>query len=327
MPTDHVIVFADADPPMMPLMVGERLARLEALGATSVYEGLAASAADYEARISNATAIIIGWDLPVDVMRKAPRLEVISYLGTGAANMIDLPEAAARGITVCNTPGYGNNAVAEHALALLFAVARDIPRLDRTLRTEGWNQLAPGSELRGKKLGLIGLGGIGSRMAELAGALDMEVLAWTRNPSPERAQSSGVTFAPLEKVLGECDVISLHLLLTPETQNLLGAAELDLMKPGAIFINTARAELVDEAALLERLRSGRIAAAGIDVYLKEPLPSDHPFLSMDNVVLTPHVGFNTPEATVNLVDMGIDNLVQYFAGNPINIVAAPGKGG
>jgi D-3-phosphoglycerate dehydrogenase len=327
MTTDHVIVFADADPPMMPLMVDERLARVEALGAFALYEGLAADAADYEARIANATALIIGWDLPVEIMRKAPRLEAISYLGTGAANMIDLPEAAARGITVCNTPGYGNNAVAEHALALLFAVARDIPRLDRTLRTEGWNQLAPGFELRGKKLGLIGLGGIGTRLAELAAALGMEVLAWTRNPSPERARRSGVTFAPLETVLGESDVISLHLLLTPETQNLLGAPELDCMKLGAVFINTARAELVDEAALIARLRTGRIAAAGIDVYLKEPLPNNHPLLELDNVVVTPHVGFNTPEATVALVDMGIDNLVQYFAGDPINVVAAPGGAG
>ncbi len=326
MTTDHVIVFADADPPQVPLMVGARLARVEALGAFSVYEGFAANAADYEARIAGATAIMIGWELPVEVMRKAPRLEVISFLGTGAANNIDLPEAAARGITVCNTPGYGDNAVAEHALALLFAVARDIPRLDRTLRTEGWNQLDPGFELRGKKLGLIGLGGIGSRMAELATALGMEVLAWTRNPSPERAKRAGVTFAPLEAVLAESDVISLHLLLTPETQNLLGAAELDCMKPGAVFINTARAELVDEAALIARLRAGRIAAAGIDVYLKEPLPSNHPLLDLDNVVATPHVGFNTPEATIALVDMGIDNLVQYFAGNPINVVVAPGSG-
>ncbi len=321
----HVIVFADADPPMMPLMVGERLARVEALGAFAVHEGQAADAADYEARIADATAIMIGWDLPVEVMRKAPRLEAISYLGTGAANMIDLAEAAAQGITVCNTPGYGNNAVAEHALALLFAVARDIPRLDRTLRTKGWDQLAPGFELRGKKLGLIGLGGIGARVAELAGALGMEVLAWTRNPSPERAKRSGVTFAPLETVLGESDVISLHLLLTPDTENLLGAAELDRMKPGAIFINTARAELVDEAALIERLRARRIAAAGIDVYLQEPLPGDHPLLGLDNVVATPHVGFNTPEATMAMVDFGIDNLVRYFAGDPINVITAPGR--
>ena len=323
MTTDHVIVFADADTPMMPLMAGARLARVEALGAFSVYEGLAADAADYEARIAEATAIIIGWELPVEVMRKAPRLEVISFLGTGAANNIDLPEAAARGITVSNTPGYGDNAVAEHALALLFAVARDIPRLDRTLRTEGWNQLDPGFELRGKKLGLIGLGGIGSRMAELATALGMEVLAWTRNPSPERARRAGVTFAPLEDVLGQSDVISLHLLLTPETENLLGAAELDRMKPGAVFINTARAQLVDEAALIERLRDRRIAAAGIDVYRKEPLPRGDPLLGLDNVIATPHVGFNTPEATVAMVDFAIDNLVQYFAGDPINVVTAP----
>ena len=286
---------------------------------------LAADAVEYEARISNATAIMIGWALPVEVMRKAPRLEVISYLGTGAANMIDLDEAAARGITVSNTPGYGDNAVAEHALALLFAAARDVPRLDRTLRTEGWNQLDPGFELRGKKLGVIGLGGIGSRVAELAGALGMEVLAWTRNPSPERARRSGVTFAPLETVLAESDVVSLHLLLTPETENMLGAAELDRMKPGAVFINTARAELVDEAALVERLRSGHIGAAGLDVYLQEPLPTDHPLLGLDNVTATPHVGFNTPEATMAMVDLAIDNLVHYFAGDPINVVAAPGR--
>ena len=327
MTEDHVIVFADADPPMMPLMVGERLARVQALGAFAVHEARPADAADYEARIADATAIMIGWDLPVEVMRKAPRLEAISYLGTGAANMIDLKEAAARGITVCNTPGYGDNAVAEHALALLFAVARDIPRHDRTLRPEGWDQLAPGFELRGKKLGLIGLGGIGSRVAELARALGMEVLAWTRNPSPERARRAGVTFAPLEAVLGESDVISLHLLLTPETENLLGAAELDRMKPGAVFINTARAELVDEVALIERLRTGRIAAAGIDVYLQEPLPGDHPLLGLDNVVATPHVGFNTPEATMAMVDFGIDNLVRYFAGDPINVITAPGREG
>lgn len=322
MTTDHVIVFADADPPMMPLMAGERLARAEALGAFSFHQGRAADDAEYEARISNATAIMIGWDLPVEVMRKAPRLEMISYLGTGAANMIDMPEAAARGITVSNTPGYGDNAVAEHAIALLFAVARDIPRHDHTLRTKGWDQLDPSFELRGKKLGLVGLGGIGTRVAEIARALGMEVLAWTRNPDPERAKRAGVTFAPLETVLGESDVVSLHLLLTPETENMLGAAELDHMKPGAVFINTARAEIVDETALIARLQDRRIGAAGIDVFAPEPLPRGHPLLSLENVVVTPHVGFNTPEATMAMVDFGIDNLVQYFAGNPINVITA-----
>ena len=314
------IVYADADPPLVPLFAGGRLARLEALGTFALYEGLAADASDYEARIAGVTALMIGWDLPLEVMRAAPRLEVISYLGTGAANFIDLEAAAARGITVCNTPGYGDNAVAEHALALLFAVARNIPLLDRTFRSKGWDQMGQGFELRGKKLGLIGLGGIGGRMAELARALGMEVRAWTRHPSPERAARHGVEFVPLENLLAESDIVSLHLLLTPETGNFLGAAELDRLKPGAVFINTARAELVEEAALIERLRSGAIAAAGIDVYLQEPLPNDHPLLALDNVVATPHIGFNTPEAGVAMVDFAIENLVRYYAGNPVNVI-------
>ena len=157
-------------------------------------------------------------------------------------------------------------------------------------------------------------------MAELAGALDMEVCAWTRNPSPERAARHDVEFVPLENLLAESDIVSLHLLLTPETENFLGAGELDRLKPGAVFINTARAELVEEAALIERLRDRRIAAAGIDVYLQEPLPRDHPLLALDNVVATPHVGFNTPEAGEAMVDLAIENVVRYYAGKPVNVI-------
>jgi D-3-phosphoglycerate dehydrogenase len=317
------IVYADAEPPLASLLVGERLARLEAFGTFALHEGLAADAADYEARIAGVTALMIGWDLPLEVMRAAEKLEVISYLGTGAANFIDLDEAAARGITVCNTPGYGDNAVAEHALALLFAVARNIPLLDRTFRSTGWDQMGAGFELRGKKLGLIGLGGIGGRMAELAGALGMEVKAWTRDPSPARAARHGVEFVALENLLAESDIVSLHLLLTPETENFLGAAELDRMKPEAVLVNTARAELLDQAALVERLRDGRIAAAGLDVFWNEPLPADHPLLELDNVVLTPHVAYNTPEAIAAMLDIAIDNLARYFEGSPINVVAGP----
>ena len=270
---------------------------------------------------------MLGWGLPVAVMRRAPRLEVVSYLGTGAANFVDLAEAVRLGITVCNTPGYGDNAVAEHALALLLALARRVPRLDRGLRQAGrqagWGQSEPGFELRGRTLGLVGLGGIGARMAELARGLGMEVTAWTRNPSPERAQRHGVTFLALEELLETSDVISLHLLLTPETEGLLGPEELDRMKPDAVLVNTARAELVDQAALVERLRDGRIAAAGLDVFWNEPLSADHPLLELDNVVLTPHVAFNTPEAIAAMMDIAIDNLARYFEGNPINVVAGP----
>jgi D-3-phosphoglycerate dehydrogenase len=325
------IVYPDADDQLAALLTGARRLRLEALGAFRIHHGLPGGLpgdpAAYLERLGDAAGVVLGWDLPVEVMRRAPRLEVVSYLGTGAANFVDLAEAVRLGITVCNTPGYGDNAVAEHALALLLALARRVPCLDRGLRQAGqrakWGQSQPGFELRGKTLGLVGLGGIGARMAELARGLGMEVKAWTRNPSPERAERHGVAFLPLEELLETSDVISLHLLLTPETDGLLGPEELDRMKPDAVLVNTARAELVDQAALVERLRDGRIAAAGLDVFWNEPLPADHPLLELDNVVLTPHVAFNTPDAIAAMMDIAIDNLARYFEGSPINVVAGP----
>ena len=319
------IAYLDAEPVMAALFAGERLARAEALGSVAVHQGLPADTADFAARVGEAAGLLVGWNLPSEVMRQAPALETIGYMGIGAANFIDLEEAAKLGITVTNTPGYGNNAVAEHALALLLAVAREVPRLDRLFRQKGWDQFEPGFELRGKRLGLIGFGGIGARMAELGRALGMEVRAWTRNPSQARARQYGIDFIPLDQLLAESDVLSLHLLLTPETEGLLGAKELDRTKPGVVLINTARAELVDENALVERLQSGRIAAAGLDVFWEEPLPADHPLLTLDNAVLTPHVGFNTPEAAAAMLDMAIDNLARYFAGDPRNVIAEPGR--
>lgn len=321
--TKH-IVYLDAEPAIVGLLTSERAARLEALGTVAIHKGLPADGAAFMARVGEASSLLLGWNLDSIVLRDAPNLECVSYLGTGAANFIDLPTAAQRGITVTNTPGYGDNAVAEHALALLFAVARDIPRLDRSFRQTGWGQFDPGFELRGKRLGLIGFGGIGARLAVLAKALGMEVRAWTRNPSAARAAQHGIEFIPLDQLLAESDVLSLHLLLTPETEGILGAEELDRTKPGVVLINTARAELVGEDALIERLRSGRIAAAGLDVYWQEPLPSDHPLLTLDNAVVTPHVGFNTPEAGAAMLDMAIDNIVNFYAGQPSHVVAGPG---
>ncbi|MCH8809403.1 MAG: glycerate dehydrogenase [Proteobacteria bacterium] len=326
------IVYPDADDQLAALLTGARRLRLEALGAFRIHHGRPGDPAAYLERLGDAAGVMLGWDLPVEVMRRAPRLEVVSYLGTGAANFVDLAEAVRLGITVCNTPGYGDNAVAEHALALLLALARRVPRLDQGLRQPErqraeWGQSQPGFELRGRTLGLVGLGGIGARMAELARGLGMEVTAWTRNPSPERAQRHGVTFLSLDDLLATADVISLHLLLTPETEGLLGPEELDRMKPDAVLVNTARAELVDQGALVERLRDGRIAAAGLDVFWNEPLPADHPLLELDNVVLTPHVAFNTPEAIAAMMDIAIDNLARYFEGSPINVVAGPRREG
>ncbi len=323
--TDATIVYPDANENIGALIAGARRDRLDALGGIEVHIGRPADVADFVARIGGARAVILGWDLPAAAMREAPNIEVISFLGIGAAKFVDFGEAARLGFTVANTPAYSVNAVAEHGLALIFATARQVVRNDCTTRSGQWDQSLPGFELAGKTLGMIGLGGIGTRLAQMASAIGMRVIAWTRNPSPARAAQAGVEFAPLDTVLAESDVLSLHLLATPETEGLIGAAELDATKPGVIVINTARAELIDEAALVERLASGRIAAAGLDVFATEPLPADDPLTRLDNVVLAPHIGFNTPEAVVAMLDIAIDNLVAYFAGAPINVVAGTGR--
>ncbi|NIR29369.1 MAG: 3-phosphoglycerate dehydrogenase [Gammaproteobacteria bacterium] len=318
------IVYPDADAQLAERIVGHRLERLRSVGELIVHHGRPPSPEEFIRRLERASAVLLGWDLPAEVMRAVPSIEVVSFTGTGPEKFVDLDLARELGITVTNTPGYSANAVAEHALALLFATARKTALLDRMLRAGHWDQSQSAFELRGKTLGLVGFGGIAQRLAALARGLEMRVLAWTRRPSEERAARHGVEFVPLERLLGASDVVSLHLASTPETRGFLGAVELDRMRRGAVLINTARAELLDQAALIERLRSGAIAGAGLDVFAQEPLPAGHPLLALDNVVVTPHVGFNTPEAVEALLDIGIDNLVGYFRGTPIHVVAGPG---
>lgn len=317
------IVYPDAGEHLEKELSEASRQRLDALGGLVVHYGRAESDEAYVRRIGDARAILLGWDLPAEVMLAAPALELVVFTGIGAARFVDLPKAAAKGITVCNCPGYSDNTVAEHALALLLAAARHLPRLDADLRAGRWNQTTMGMELRGRRVGVVGFGGIGRRFAALAQAIGMEVMAWTRNPDPERARAAGVEFVSLERLLAECDVVSLHVAGTPETEGMIDAAAIARMKGSAVLVNTARGELVDEGALVEALRSGRIRAAGIDVYREEPLPPSHPFLELDNVVLSPHVGYNTPEATIALHDIAVECVVRYFAGDPVNVVAAP----
>jgi D-3-phosphoglycerate dehydrogenase len=317
------IVYPDANQHIGALMTGARLERIEEAGQFTAHVGRPENDQQFIERIGDANALMLGWGLPVDVMSAAPNLELIAFVGIGAGNFVDLAAAVGRGITVCNTPGYADNTVAEHALAMMLATARHLRRLDRDLRNGRWNQSAAGLELRGKKLGLVGFGGIGARFAALARGIGMTVRAWTRNPSPERARQHGIEFTDLDFILRDSDVLSLHAALTPETERLLDSRALALTKPGVTIINTARGEIIEENALLTALRSGHVAAAGLDVYHQEPLPSDHPLLTLDNVLLTPHVAFNTPEATHALLDISVDNIVHYYRGDPINVVAAP----
>ena len=317
------IVYPDAGDNLDEELTEASRRKLDALGGLAVHYGRPESDEAYVHRIGDAQAVLLGWDLPVEVMLAAPALELVVFTGIGAAKFVDLPKAEASGITVCNCPGYSDNTVAEHALALLFAAARHVPRLDAQLRAGRWNQSSMGMELKGRTLGVVGFGGIGQRFAAIAKALGMHVVAWTRNPDPERAQAAGVEFVPLDRLLAECDAVSLHVAETPETEGMIDAAALARMKPDAVLVNTARGELVDESALVEALRSGRIRAAGVDVYREEPLPPCHPFLGLDNVVLSPHVAYNTPEASRTLLDIAVNCVERYFAGDPINVVAGP----
>jgi D-3-phosphoglycerate dehydrogenase len=321
------IVYPDADRKIGELMAGARLEKLQQAGQFTAHFGRPENDQQFLQRIGDANALMLGWGLPVEIMKAAPNLELIAFVGIGVGNFVDLEAAVDGGITVCNTPGYADDTVAEHALAMMLATARHLGRLDRDLRKGRWNQSLPGLELRGKKLGLVGFGGIGARFAALARALGMTVRAWTRNPSPQRARRHGIEFADLDAILRHSDVLSVHAALTPDTEGLLDGRALALTKPGVIIINTARGEIIEEDALLTLLRSGHIAGAGLDVYQQEPLPFGHPLLSLDNVLLTPHVAYNTPEATLALLDISIDNIVHYYGGDPINVVAAPGTGG
>ena len=318
-----MVVYPDAGENLHEELSEASTAKLDALGGLAVHYGRPESNEAYLRRIGDARAILLGWDLPAEVMVAAPALELVVFTGIGAAKFVDLPRAAEEGITVCNCPGYSDNTVAEHALTLLLAAARHVPRLDADLRAGRWNQSSMGMELKGRTLGIVGFGGIGRRFAELAGAIGMRIMVWTRTPDPERARAAGVEFVGLERLLAECDAISLHVAATPETAGMIDAAALARMKPEALFVNTARGELVDEQALVEALSSGHIRAAGIDVYREEPLPASHPLLGLDNVVLSPHVAYNTPEAAISLHDIAVECVEPYFAGDPINVVAGP----
>ena len=234
--------------------------------------------------------------LSAAAMDANPALQQILFLGTGAANFVDLPAAAARGIPVHTIKGYGDRAVAEHTLALLFAVWRDIPAQDASVRSGGWAG-APLGELLGKTIGLIGVGAIGGEVARLAQALGMTVLVWARRP----VEIAGVEQVDLDTLLARADIVSPHLAYTPETDGFLNAVRLRRMKRGAVLINTARAELTDEAEVLAMLRDGHLAGAGLDVFSAEPLPANHPLRGAPRAVLTPHTGWQSPEAVSRLI--------------------------
>jgi D-3-phosphoglycerate dehydrogenase len=210
-------------------------------------------------------------------------------------------ELAELGITVHTIKGYGDTAVAEHTIALMWSAARGLAGMDRGMREGNWVR-TEGLELTGKTIGLIGFGGIAAEVARIAGGSGMHVLAWNRTPKT----AVGVTFADLDTVLAASDVVSLHLLLNDETRNFLDSGRIAKIKPGALLVNTARAAVVDEAAMIDALNSGRLRHAAMDVFNTEPLPSGHPLTKLQNVTLSAHSAFRTPEASDKLLRMALD---------------------
>lgn len=247
-----------------------------------------------------------------------PDLRMLSILGTGTDN-VDLEAATRRGVVVTNTPGASSTSVAEMTIGLMFAVARSIVLYDRRLRAGEWQHVV-GPELYGKTLGLVGLGSIGSEVARIARGIGMNVLGWSFRHDPERAERLGVRLVDLDELLRSSDVVSLHLRNSPQAAGIIGAREIGLMKPSAILINTARGALVDQEALVAALRERRIAGAGIDVFVTEPLPPDSPFVGLDNVVITPHAAAVTHEAQARLAQMPVDNIIAYLDGRPQHVV-------
>jgi D-3-phosphoglycerate dehydrogenase len=234
--------------------------------------------------------------LPADIARQCKGLKHVVFLGTGARSYMNPEELAELGITVHTIKGYGDTAVAECAVALMWAAARGLAAMDRGMRAGNWLR-EDGMQLTGKTLGLLGYGGIAAEVARIARGSGMRVIAWNRTPK----KAEGVEFVALEKLLADSHVVSLHLLLNDETRGFLNAGRIAAMKPGVIFINTARGALVDEAAMIAALKSGHIRHAGLDVFNTEPLPADHELTRLPNVTLSAHSAFRTPEANENLI--------------------------
>jgi len=294
---------------------------LRKLGPVDFYDGPPPDRAQLIERLRPAEAVILDYSvMDAEVLRACDRLRFISFLGIGYGSYIDVGEATRRGIAVAYTPDYGATSVAEFALGMILALTRHIGLAFVSTREGRWEPgRFQGMELRGKTLGIVGLGPIGMEVARLGAGLDMRLYGWTRRPSAQRARH-GLTLVSIEELFAAADVVTLHLAYTPESHGLISRALLERMKPGAWFVNTARARLVDNAALVDLLRSGRLRGAALDVYDSEPPPADDVFRTLPNVLVTPHIGYNTREAGSNMLRIAIATVEAFARGERLHVV-------
>ena len=298
------------------------LARLEPYGDVTIFDNQPTSSEEKIERAKDAEIIInsrgaVTWR--ETELRSLPKLKMITTCSIGT-DMIDLTVAKELGVVVSNQPGRTAPAVAEHLFGMMFAVAKRMAFQTAEVKAGRWTRKL-NVMLQGKVLGIVGTGAVGAEMARLGRAIGMDVIAWTFNPSPERAADLGVRFVELDDLLKNADVVSLHVKLTDDSLHLVGARELAMMKDDAILLNGARGDVVDMAALRQTLMDDRLTGAGLDVYPQEPISADDPILECAQVVLTPHAADWTAEATELLNEGAVDNVIAFLDGRPQNNVA------
>lgn len=314
-----LIVVPSDDPPQC--MGSPRMAELEAIADLKIFPTRAETLETQIERAQGATAIINSrsyLDWKEEALQHLPDLKFISVCGIGT-DAIDLEGARRRGITVSNIPGKTAPVVAEHAFGLMFAAAKRAAWYTEVTRMGEWGK-KDGVFLSGKTVGIVGTGNIGAEMAKMCNAFGMNVIAHTFNPSEERARKLNLRYVPLPQLLAESDVVSIHVKLTPQSEHMIGASEIAMMKPDAILVNVARGPIIDESALVDALNSGHLAGAALDVFEEEPLPADSPITKCEQVILTPHIADMTPEG-LDLLNQGVvENTLAFLRGQPINIV-------
>jgi phosphoglycerate dehydrogenase-like enzyme len=294
--------------------------RLDGRAEVHVQHEHQASEADLVASLRDADVVVAMRErtaFPRHVLDQLPRLRLL--VTTGPSNAaIDVAAAQANGVVVCGTGG-AYPAPAELTWALIHALTRKIVEEDRALRSGSW-QTTLGTELSGRTLGIVGLGRLGQRVARVAHAFDMTVVAWSENLTSEQATEVGASLVGKDELFASSDIVSVHLQLSPRTTGLIGSRELGLMRPTAYLVNTSRGPIVDEPALVEALRSRSIAGAGLDVFDEEPLPADHPLLSVPDTVLTPHIGYVTRDLYAIFYGDVVDDIDSWLEGTPIRVV-------
>lgn len=293
--------------------------KLQSLGSLKVFKEPPRTEDDFKRRIVNADIVIVGWSsLTEEIIESAKKLKMISIWAT-SCHYADSKSTKARGIVVTHVPSYATEAVAEHTFALMLACARNLLAADRHVRKGefDWRSFG-GFELDGKTLGVIGTGSIGCRVAEISKAFGMHVLGYDKYPNLKRAEELEMKYVDVHTLLAKSDVVTVHVTLTPETERLLGKNEFALIKKGAVIVNTSQGKVVDERALVNALKSGKISYAGLDVFEKEPPSKNNPLFALSNVVVSPHIGFHTVEAVKRCTDICIDNVAKFLEGQAYN---------